>query len=108
MFLADSVYTEVIDINSSKFMLGFQVIISQLRFDYFLLMALLPVTVGLLFLSKNKLKHADSILILIFGTIITSPILVTFTYHYEILPYRFVPLLVFFAIGVGMFFAKKN
>ena len=108
VFLADSVYTEVIDINSSKFMLGFQVIISQLRFDYFLLMALLPVTVGLLFLSKNKLKHADSILILIFGTIITSPILVTFTYHYEILPYRFVPLLVFFAIGVGMFFAKKN
>ena len=57
--------------------------------------------------SKNKLKHADSILILIFGTIIASPILVTFTYHYEILPYRFIPLLVFFSIGVGMFFSKK-
>jgi hypothetical protein len=71
-------------------------------------MALLPVTIGLMFLSKNKLKHADSILILIFGTIIASPILVTFTYHYEILPYRFIPLLVFFSIGVGMFFAKKS
>jgi len=107
IFLGDTVYPDVIEVNSSKFILGFQVIIAQLRFDLFFIMALLPVTVGLLFLSKNKLKHADSILILIFGTIITSPILVTFTYHYEILPYRFIPLLVFFSIGVGMFFSKK-
>ena len=107
IFLGDTVYPDVIEVNSSKFILGFQVIISQLRFDLFFIMALLPVTIGLMFLSKNKLKHADSILILIFGTIIASPILVTFTYHYEILPYRFVPLLIFFSIGVGMFFAKK-
>ena len=108
VFAGDTVYPDVIDVNSSKFILGFQVIISQLRFDLFFIMLLLPVTVGLLFLSKNKLKHADSILILIFGTIIASPILVTFTYHYEILPYRFIPLLVFFSIGVGMFFSKKS
>ena len=107
IFLGDTVYPDVIEVNSSKFILGFQVIIAQLRFDLFFIMALLPVTVGLIFLSKNKLKHADSILILIFGTIIASPILVTFTYHYEILPYRFIPLLVFFSIGVGMFFSKK-
>ena len=107
IFVGDTVYPDVIDVNSSKFILGFQVIITQLRFDLFFIIALLPVTVGLIFLSKNKLKHADSILILIFGTIITSPILVTFTYHYEILPYRFIPLLVFFSIGVGMFFSKK-
>ena len=107
IFLGDTVYPDVIQVNSSKFMLGFQVIISQLRFDLFFIMMLLPLTVGLLFLSKNKLRHADSILILIFGTIIASPLLVTFTYHYEILPYRFVPLLVFFSIGIGMFFSKK-
>ena len=107
IFVGDTVYPDVIDVNSSKFILGFQVIIAQLRFDLFFIMALLPVTVGLIFLSRNKLKHADSILVLIFGTIIASPILVTFTYHYEILPYRFIPLLVFFSIGVGMFFSKK-
>ena len=107
IFLGDTIYPDVIDVNYSKFILGFQVIIAQLRFDLFFIMALLPVTVGLIFLSKNKLKHADSILILIFGTIIAGPILVTFTYHYEILPYRFIPLLVFFSIGVGMFFSKK-
>jgi len=107
VFLGDTIYPDIIDVNSSKFILGFQVIIAQLRFDLFFIMLLLPVTVGLMFLSKNKLKHADSILILIFGTIIASPILVAFTYHYEILPYRFIPLLVFFSIGVGMFFSKK-
>ena len=108
VFLGDTVYPDVIELNSSKFMLGFQVIVSQLRFDLFFIMMILPVTVGLMFLSKNKLKHADSILILIFGTIITAPTLVTFTYHYEILPYRFIPLLVFFSIGVGMFFSKRS
>ena len=108
IFLGDTVYPDVIDVNYSKFILGFQVIIAQLRFDLFFIMTLLPVTVGLMLLSKNKLKHADSILILIFGTIIASPILVTFTYHYEILPYRFIPLLIFFSIGVGMFFAKNS
>ncbi len=108
VFFGGTVYPDVIDVNYSKFILGFQVIIAQLRFDLFFIMLLLPVTVGLMFLSKNKLKHADSILILIFGTIIASPILVAFTYHYEILPYRFIPLLVFFSIGVGMFFAKNS
>ena len=107
VFFGDTVYPDIIDVNYSKFILGFQVIIAQLRFDLFFIMELLPVTVGLMFLSKNKLKHADSILILIFGTIISSPILVMFTYHYEILPYRFIPLLIFFSIGVGMFFSKK-
>ena len=107
VFLGDTVYPDIIDVNYNKFILGFQIIIAQLRFDLFFIMALLPVTVGLMFLSKNKLKHADSILILIFGTIISSPILVMFTYHYEILPYRFIPLLIFFSIGVGMFFSKK-
>ena len=108
VFLGDTIYPDIIDVNYSKFILGFQVIIAQLRFDLFFIMLLLPVTVGLMFLSKNKLKHADSILILIFGTIIASPILVAFTYHYEILPYRFIPLLVFFSIGVGMFFSKNS
>ena len=107
VFIGDTVYPDVIDVNYSKFILGFQIIITQLRFDLFFIMALLPVTVGLIFLSKNKLKHADSILILIFGTIITAPLLVMFT-EYATLAYRHIPLLVFFSIGMGMFFSKKS
>ena len=108
VFLGDKVYPHVIEINPSKFILGFQTISAQLRFDLFFIMTLLPVTFGLVFLSKNKLKHADSILFLIFGNIIAGPILVMFTANYEILPYRFIPLLVFFSIGIGMFFSKKK
>ena len=108
VFLGETVYPDIIDVNYTKFILGFQAISSQLRIEFFFIMTLFPITVGLMFLSKNKLKHADSILILMFGTIIIGPVLVTFTPHYDIHPYRFVPILVFFSIAVGMFFAKKS
>jgi len=108
IFLGETVYPDVIEINYNKFILGFQGIASQLRFDFFFIMTILPVTVGLLLLSKNKLKESDSILILIFGTIIVSPVLVVFTSHYDIHAYRFIPLIVFFSMGVGMFFSKKS
>jgi len=107
IFVGETVYPDVVEINYNKFIIGFQAIATQLRFDFFFIMTILPVTVGLLLLSKNKLKEADSILILIFGTIIASPILVTFTSHYDIHAYRFIPLIVFFSIGIGMFFSKK-
>ena len=68
---------------------------------------LLPVTVGLYILSKNN-PDTDIIHSLIAGTIVFSPLLVTFTYFYEILPYRFVPTMIFFAIAVALFFAKKS
>ena len=61
IFLGETVYPDVIEINYNKFILGFQGIASQLRFDFFFIMTILPVTVGLLLLSKNKLKHADSV-----------------------------------------------
>jgi hypothetical protein len=61
----------------------------------------------LLFLSKNKSRHADSILILIFGTILVGVAVGMFTAYVNILMYRFIPLLVFFSIGMGMFFSKK-
>ena len=107
VFLGDTVYPDVIDVNYNKFILGFQAIAVQLRFDLFFMMSLLPVTVGLMFLSKNKLKHADSILILIFGTILVGVAVGMFTAYVNILMYRFIPLLVIFSIGMGMFFSKK-
>jgi len=53
IFVGDTIYPDIIDVNYSKFILGFQVIIAQLRFDLFFIMVLLPVTVGLIFLSKK-------------------------------------------------------
>ena len=69
---------------------------------------LLPVSIGLLFLARNQLKEADSVMFLIFGTILAGPILIMSTAFYEILPYRLVPLIVFVAIGIGLFFSKRT
>jgi len=106
VFFGKSVYTDIIEIEYSHFFLGFADTAMQFRYDIFFTIMLLPVTIGLYVLSKNN-PNTDMIHSLIAGTIIFSPILVTFTYFYEILPYRFVPTLVFFSIGVAMIFAKK-
>ena len=106
LFLGKSIYTDVVEIEPSKFFLGFADTAMQFRYDTFFTIMLLPVTVGLYLISKNN-TDTDTIHSLILGTIIFSPILITFTYFYDILPYRFVPTFVFFAIGVGFFFSKR-
>ena len=84
------------------------IVVDQMRFDYLLLFTILPVAVGLFFMSKNGIKQADSIMVLFFGTLFAGPLIALLTDHYVILPYRFVPLIVFFAVAVGLFFARKN
>ena len=106
MFLGESLYADVVEIDTSKFFLGFADTALQFRYDIFFTIMLLPVTVGLYVLSKTTFD-TDVIHSLIGGTIIFSPILITFTYFYEILPYRFIPTIVFFAIAVALFFSKK-
>ena len=71
-------------------------------------MTILPVVVGLTLLAKNSFKETDPILFLILGTLLAGPILIVFTNFYEILPYRYIPMIVFFAIGIGLFFSKKS
>ena len=108
VFTGDTIYPNIIQIDPSQFFIGLSTFGPLLRFDFLLLMTILPVVVGLTFLVKNNPKETESILFLILGTIIAGPILVMFTNFYEILPYRYIPLIVFFAIGTGMFFSKKS
>jgi hypothetical protein len=67
---------------------------------------LLPVTVLLFFASRRGILHADSILIMILGVLLTSPFLVAITNQTN-QPYRFVSLTVFFAIGVGVLLSNR-
>ena len=80
---------------------------AQMRFDILLLFTILPITVCLFFMARNGIKQADSILVLFFGTLFAGPLIALLTDHYVILPYRFVPLIVFFAIAVGLIFSRK-
>ena len=108
VFSGDTIYPNVIEIDTSKFFIGLATFGPLLRYDFFLILTILPVVIGLTFLTKNHVKEVDSILFLILGTLIAGPILIMFTNFYEILPYRFIPLIIFFAIGIGLFFSKKS
>jgi len=105
---ADTIYGELMIFKPFQFWLGFTVLAYQLRFDYFFILTFLPLTIGLFIMSRKGIKVADSILILFLGTILAGPVLVLLTDFYVILPYRFVPLLVFFSIGTGVFLSKKT
>ena len=108
IFAGETIYPKVFEIDSSSLLLGFAATAFQFRSDLFILVMLLPVSIWLFILAKNRLKEADSILFLIFGTILAGPVLVMMTYFYEVLPYRLIPLIVFVAIGIGLFFSKRS
>ena len=52
------------------------------------------------------MPHADSIMFLILAMLLSAPIIVGFLGTSNT-PYRFLPLVVFFAIGVGILFSKR-
>jgi len=67
---------------------------------------MLPLIVGLFFKSRNGFKEADSITFLILGMILSAVLIPAFSTAIN-MPYRFIPLVVFFAIGVGVLLSKK-
>lgn len=90
-----------------QFWQGFSAMAMQMRFDYIMVLFLLPLTVMLFFASRRGILHADSILICILSILLVSPLLTTFTDQTN-QPYRFVSLVVFFAIGVGALLSKRT
>ena len=104
---SDAVYGNVVDIEVSEFWIGFTTLASNLRFDIVLLLLLLPVSVGLFIISRMGSKNSISLLVLISGTILVTPVLEMITDYYFVYPYRYVPLVVFFAIGLSTLFSKK-
>ena len=103
---SDAVYGNVVDIEVSEFWIGFTTLSSNLRFDILLLL-LLPVSVGLFIKARRGSKNSISLLVLISGTILVTPVLEMITDYYFVYPYRYVPLVVFFAIGLSTLFSKK-
>ena len=91
----------------SRFWSGFASWAFQLRFDYVLVLFLLPVLVGLFIMSRRGARQAESIMILIGGVLLGAPFLAGFS-DITNQPYRFVSLSVFFAIGVGVLLSKKT
>ena len=104
----DSVYGDIINISDSEFFLALNTLGYTLRYDVFIILSLLPVTIGLFFTSRRGSLQADSILVLILTSLLAGPFISMLTEFYFVLPYRFLPLIVFVAIGIGVFLSKKN
>ena len=88
-----------------NFVKGFTQFSYQLIFDPIILIFLLPLTVALFLKSLKGFKHANSIQLLISGFLIIPPLLITFSEQTNE-PYRLIPLVIFFAIGVSTLLGK--
>jgi len=92
--------------DAKELQMGFTSFSYQLRSDGLVILFMIPLVSGLFILSKRGIKHAESIMVLISGILLITPILTGFTNQTN-QPYRFVPLVVFFAVGVGVLLSKR-
>jgi len=86
---------------------GFSTLSSTLRIDSHVLLFLLPLTVGLFIASRKGVLHADSIMFFILTMLLYSPFVAALS-NASNAPYRFVPMIIFFAIGVGVLLSKRG
>ena len=106
-YLDSSRLDDILPFDYSDFWSGFTAWAFQLRFDWAVLLFILPLIVGLFLTSRRGIPEADSILVLLMGILILGPLLVGFTFYVSN-PYRFVPMRVFFAVGVGNLLSKRT
>jgi len=81
-------------------------ILTQFRYDDLLVLFLLPLVVGLFLASKKGIQNANAVLVLI-GGIILMIIFIPVLTEMGNTPYRILPLVFFFAIGVGTLLSKN-
>ena len=91
--------------NSDEFWTGMSSFANQIRHDGLIVLFILPLVFGLFMVSKRS-RYATSVMVMIAGMLVIVPLISGFT---EITnqPYRFVPLVFFFAIGVGTLLSKR-
>jgi len=96
----------IVSFDVSKIIDGFAIILSQFRYDGVIVVFLLPLVVCLFLISKKGISNANVPLILIGGLILIIVFVPVLTGMGNT-PYRMLPLVFFFAIGVGTLLSKK-
>lgn len=100
-------YSKFIHFDYNAFWPSLAIWANQMRFDFLIEFTILPVTVGLFFASKAGIRDANSFLVMLSGLLLVGPFLSIFASDLET-PYRLVPFVVFFAIGVGTLLSKRD
>ena len=106
--IGNTIYDDIVQIDTNRFMNSLSDFSSQMRFDSFLLIMILPVTIGLFFVARSGTIHAESLLFFIPSLLLAGPLVALLTDFYVILPYRFVPLLAFFAIATAIVIFRNS
>jgi hypothetical protein len=101
-----SLFSSDWEFDSHDFWGGFNAIHQSLRFDPLVILFMLPLIVGLFFKSRHGFREADSITFLILGMILSAIFIPALGATINT-PYRFIPLIIFFAMGVGVLLSKK-
>ena len=94
------------EIKVHEFWVGFSSFAFQMRMDVITVLFLVPLMFGLFIKSKNN-RYSNSISILLTGILFSAPLLSGLTDQTN-QPYRFMPIIIFFAVGVGILFSKVN
>ena len=102
------IYDDIIRYDFDAFLDGFTGWGNSMQLDPFVVLCILPLIIGLFIKSLKGLKQADSVLVILAGSILAGPLISSVTDFYFILPYRFIPFIVFMAIGIGIIFSKKT
>ena len=89
------------------FWFGFTAWAAQLRFDTIFLLFILPLTVALYITARRGITMADAILVQIVGITVAMSFLSAMT-TFDLHPYRYVPLVNFFAIGIAVLLSKNS
>ena len=106
--MGNTIYDDVVHVDFNRFMNSLSDFSSQMRFDHFMLMMILPVTIGLFFTARAGLIQAESLLFFISVLLLAGPLVALLTDFYVILPYRFIPLIAFFSISIGVVIFKNT
>jgi len=107
IFLMNPFSESAFDFKPHGFWAGFSTLSSTFRTDGLFLLFLLPLTVGLFIASRKGILHADSIMFFIL-TMLLYPVFLSALTNAVHPPYRFIPMIIFFAIGIGVLFSKRS
>jgi len=99
-------YDDTSPLDVSRIISAFASILTQFRYDGLIVVFLLPLVVCLFLASKRGISNANALLVLIGGVmllILFIPVLTSMGNT----PYRILPLVFFFAIGIGTLLSKN-
>lgn len=92
---------------ADDFVQGFATIAFQLRTEGILLVFLPQLVFALFLLARKGFRNCEQVLIVIAGLLLVYPLVTGFT-EQTAQPYRLVPLITFFAVGVGSLLTRAS